>query len=170
MASDVSTNESAEFLTGGGKLGELIRAYDWASTPMGPLETWPTSIRTALGLLLNSPIPIVSLWGEAGTMIYNDAYAEFAGERHPQLLGSAVREGWPEVADFNDNVMKVGLGGGTLSYRDQEMWLRRQGTEPRQVFVDLGYSPVIGEAGTPIGVIAIVVETTERRQAELRLV
>jgi hypothetical protein len=39
----------------------------------------------------------------------------FAGARHPQLLGSKVREGWPEVADFNDNVMKVGLAGGTLA-------------------------------------------------------
>jgi len=34
-----------------------------------------------------------------------------------------VREGWPEVTDFNDNVMKVGLGGGTLSYRNQELTL-----------------------------------------------
>ena len=44
-------------------------------------------------------------------MIYNDAYSVFAGGRHPQLLGSKVREGWPEVANFNDNVMKVGLAG-----------------------------------------------------------
>ncbi len=36
----------------------------------------------------------------------NDAYSLFAGERHPKLFGSKVREGWPEVADFNDNVMK----------------------------------------------------------------
>ena len=35
-------------------------------------------------------------------MIYNDAYSGFAGQRHPELLGSKVREGWPEVADFND--------------------------------------------------------------------
>ena len=47
-------------------------------------------------------------------MIYNDAYSVFAGGRHPILFGSKVREGWPEVADFNDNVMKVGLAGGTL--------------------------------------------------------
>ncbi len=42
-------------------------------------------------------------------------------------LGSKVREGWPEVADFNDNVMKVGLSGGTLSYKDQELVLSRRG-------------------------------------------
>ena len=68
---------------------------------------------------MRSPVPIVMLWGEDGVMIYNDAYSVFAGGRHPQLLGSRVREGWPEVADFNDNVMKVGLAGGTLAYRDQ---------------------------------------------------
>ena len=38
-------------------------------------------------------------------------------------LGRKVREGWPEVADFNDNVMKVGLAGETLAYRDQELTL-----------------------------------------------
>jgi len=48
-------------------------------------------------MLLLSPTPIVLLWGERGTMIYNDAYSGFAGSRHPQLLGSDVRLGWPEV-------------------------------------------------------------------------
>ena len=48
-------------------------------------------------------------------MIYNDGYSGFAGGRHPDLFGSKVREGWPEVADFNDNIMKVGLAGGTLA-------------------------------------------------------
>jgi hypothetical protein len=100
-------------------MARLIRAFDWASTPLGPIETWPQSLKTATGLLIASPVPIVMLWGTLGTMIYNDAYSGFAGRRHPELLGSEVRKGWPEVADFNDNIMKVGLAGGTLSYRDQ---------------------------------------------------
>ncbi len=109
---------SAAFLQGGGKLADIIAGFDWPATPLGPIEGWPTSVKTTIGLILRSPVPIVTLWGEQGTMIYNDAYSVFAGRRHPQLLGSAVREGWPEVADFNDNVMKVCLAGGTLSYRD----------------------------------------------------
>ncbi len=52
-------------------------------------------------------------------MIYNDADPAFAGGRHPRLLRSRVREGWDEIADFNDNVMRVGLAGGTLAYKDQ---------------------------------------------------
>lgn len=150
-----------EFLGNGGELGALIRAYDWASTPLGPVAQWPGCLRTATSLLLQSPVPIVMLWGPEGVMIYNDAYSVFAGGRHPQLLGSNVREGWVEVADFNDNVMKVGLAGGTLAYRDQELTLHRKGF-PEQVWMDLDYSPVLDEHGKPAGVIAIVVETTER--------
>jgi two-component sensor histidine kinase len=102
-------------------------------------------------------------------MIYNDAYSVFAEGRHPFLFGSKVREGWPEVADFNDNVMKVGLSGGTLSYRDQELTLHRKGF-PEQVWMNLDYSPVLDENGRPAGVLAIVVETTQRVLTERALV
>jgi signal transduction histidine kinase len=120
-----------------------------------------------VGLLIHSPVPIVMLWGEPGYMIYNDAYSVFAGARHPSLLGMRVRDAWPEVADFNDNVMKVGLAGGTLAYRDQELTLYRNG-RPEQVWLNLDYSPVIDDSGEPAGVIAIVVENTERVLADRR--
>jgi len=146
----------------------LISAYDWSGTPLGALETWPQSLKTATAILLRSPVPIVMLWGEDGIMIYNDAYSVFAAERHPRLLGCKVREGWPEVADFNDNVMKVGLAGGTLAYRDQELTLHRK-SAPEQVWMNLDYSPVLDESGKPAGVIAIVVETTEKVLAQRRI-
>ncbi len=158
----------SDFLSGGGEMGALIRGHDWASTPLGPIESWPQSLKTAVAMVLLSPVPIVMLWGVDGVMIYNDAYSGFAGGRHPQLLGSKVREGWPEVADFNDNVMKVGLAGGTLSYKDQELTLHRHG-RPEQVWMNLDYSPVLDESGRPAGVIAIVVETTDRVLSERRI-
>jgi PAS domain S-box-containing protein len=150
-----------------GDAGRLIAQRDWASTSIGPIETWPQSLKTALGLILSSPVPIVMLWGVDGVMLYNDGYSVFAGGRHPTLLGSRVREGWPEVAEFNDNVMKVGLAGGTLAYRDQELILHRHG-RPESVWMNLDYSPVLDESGQPAGVIAVVVETTQRVQADLR--
>jgi PAS domain S-box-containing protein len=165
---DLATASPHAFLAGGGKVAEIISAFDWSKTPLGPLQGWPTSIKTTVALMLRSPVPIVALFGEQGTMIYNDAYSGFAAARHPRLLGSAVREGWPEVADFNDNVMRVGLAGGTLSYREQELVLFRSG-RPERVSLNLDYSPVIGESGEPIGVIAIVVEITEAVIASRRL-
>ena len=152
------------FLTGGGEMAARIAAHDW-SPSLGPLDAWPQSLKTTVALMVHSPVPLVLLWGSDGIMLYNDAYSGFAGNRHPALLGSKVREGWPEVADFNDNVMKVGLAGGTLQYKDAELALnRRGGLEP--AWLDLFYSPVIDESGTPGGVIAVVIETTERVLAE----
>lgn len=158
----------SEWLLRGGEAGRLIAGKDWSATSLGRMGGWPQSLRTALGIVLLSPVPIVMLWGEDGIMLYNDAYSVFAGGRHPRLLGSKVREGWPEVADFNDNVMRVGLGGGTLAYKDQELTLHRHGS-PEQVWMNLDYSPVLDESGEPAGVIAVVIETTERVRADRQL-
>jgi PAS domain S-box-containing protein len=163
----IGGSHNASFLAGGGTTAKLIASHDWSES-LGSIESWPASLKTTVGILLHSPVPIVLLWGEDGIMIYNDAYSVFAGGRHPQLLGSKVREGWPEVAEFNDNVMKVGMAGDTLSYRDQELTLHRSGAA-EQVFMNLDYSPVFGEGGKPAGVIAVVVETSLRVAAERKV-
>ncbi len=149
-------------------MGALIRAFDWTKTPLGPIAGWPQSLKTAVDIVLRSPVPLVMLWGRDGIMIYNDAYSVFAGGRHPHLLGSKVLEGWPEVADLNRRVMEVGLRGETLSFRDEHLVLYRSG-RPEDLWVDLDYSPLLDESGKPAGVLAIVVETTERVRAEKAL-
>ncbi|WP_432377240.1 PAS domain-containing protein [Duganella sp. P38] len=156
------------FLQGGGQLAHIIAAHDWSKTPLGPIDRWPPSRKTTIALMLRSPVPIVTLWGEQGVMIYNDGYSLFAASRHPMSLGANVREAWPEVADFNDHVIKVGLAGGTLAYQDQELTLHRSG-KPEQVWMNLDYSPIVDEAGQPVGVMVIVVETTAKVAAERRL-
>ena len=157
------------FLSGGGEAAEIIASFDWAATPLGPIESWPASLKSTIALILRSPVPIVTLWGEDGVMIYNDGYSAFAGGRHPNLFGSKVREGWPEVADFNDSIMKVGLAGETLAYRDFPLTLYRHGGKPEQVWLNLDYSPILGEDGRPAGVIAIVIEITDKVRIEREL-
>ncbi len=167
MTAPVPVHQPA-FLVGGGETGELIRRYDWSATSMGPLETWPQSTQSAIALALRCNLPMVMLWNADGVMIYNDAYSVFAGGRHPRLLGSKVLEGWPEVAAFNAHVMDVGLKGGTLVYRDQHLVLHRNGV-PEDVWLNLDYSPLLDASGRPSGVLAVVVETTDRVRAEQRL-
>jgi PAS domain S-box-containing protein len=146
----------------------LIRSHQWAKTPLGPIEQWPPILKMTTALILPSPIAIVTLWGPEGVLVYNDAYSRFAGARHPGLLGRNVREAWPEVADFNDHVLKVVLHGGkTLSYKDRELSLNRQG-EFGQLWADLDYSPIVDEFGETVGVFAVVTETTERFLADRR--
>jgi PAS domain S-box-containing protein len=149
------------WLSGGGEMGARMRALDWSRTALGPMSAWSRTLKTSITIALSSPVPIVMLWGPDGIMIYNDAYSEFAGARHPKLLGSPVLDGWPEVADFNRRVMEVGLSGGTLSFRDQHLVLNRHGSL-EDVWMDLSYSPIRDERGVPCAVLAVVVETTER--------
>jgi PAS domain S-box-containing protein len=158
-AHDVDAVSSA-FPSGGSEMARLIRAHDW-SRSLGSPATWPTSLKTTVSLMLHSPVPLVLLWGADGIMIYNDAYGVFAGNRHPGLLGSKVLEGWPEAAELNSRVMAVGMAGGTLEFKDHELALNRRG-RPETAWMDLFYSPVVAENGMPGGVIAVVVETTDR--------
>lgn len=150
-----------------GEMAGRIRAFDWSRTELGTLDTWPRSLCSAVQLMLASPLPMVMLWGRLGYMIYNDAYSVFAGGRHPYLLGSPVEMGWPEVAEFNRHVVDTCLAGGTLSYRNKELVLLRDGI-PEDVWMDLYYSPVANDEGKPAGVMAMVVETTEHVISERR--
>ncbi len=169
MSSNVIAPAGHPFLSGGGEAAGIIASFDWAATPLGSIEGWPASLRNTIALILRTPVPIVTLWGDDGIMIYNDGYSAFAGGRHPNLFGSKVREGWPEVAAFNDNIMKVGLAGGTLAYRDFPLTLYRHGGKPEQVWLNLDYSPALGEDGRPAGVIAIVIEITDKVRIEREL-
>ncbi|WP_339507833.1 hybrid sensor histidine kinase/response regulator [Pseudomonas sp. RL_35y_Pfl2_P42] len=148
-----------------GEMAGRICAFDWRQTELGPLETWPASLCSTVQMMLASPLPLVMLWGRAGYMIYNDAYSTFAGGRHPFLLGSPVELGWPEVAEFNRHVVDTCLAGDTLSFRNKDMVLLRDGI-PEEVCLDLYYSPVANDEGVPSGVMAIVVDTTEFMRSE----
>jgi len=146
----------------------LIAQADWTASGLGRIEDWSASLRTATLILLRSPVPMVMLWGRDGIMLYNDAYSAFAGQRHPALLGAPVRDGWDEVAGFNDHVMRVVLAGDTLRYRDQELTLHRHGG-PEQVWMNLDYSPVFDDDGQPGGVMCVLADTTDRVRAEAAL-
>ncbi len=65
--------------------------------------------------------------------------------------------------------MKVGLAGETLAYRDFPLTLYRDGGSPEQVWFNLDYSPLLGEDGRPAGVMAIVIEITDKVMIEREL-
>lgn len=149
-----------------GEMASRIAAFDWSDTAMGPIEQWSKSQWAAVRLLA-SPVPLVMLWGYPGTMIYNDAYAGFAGGHHPFLLGKPVEEGWPEIAEFNRHVVETCLSGAALSYSDKRLTLHRNG-RPEDVWMDLHYSPVAEDDSRLAGVLSIVFETTGKVLAEQR--
>ena len=164
-----ATTVSRPFAQGEGQFGNIIDAFDWGATSLGPIDAWPAVVRNTVELILRSPVPMVTMWGVDGVMIYNEGYSRIAGERHPRQLGAPVRASWPDEADFNDNVMRVCMKGGTLSYRDVELKLRRSdapGHAPDQVWMNLDYSPIVAADGTIAGVLALVLDTSDKVRAE----
>ncbi|MGO4713055.1 PAS domain S-box protein [Bradyrhizobium sp. 2TAF24] len=152
------------FPIGGGRMGAAIRTFAWSKTPLGAVALWPQSLRTAVDIVVHSPVPMCLLWGRTGVMLYNDAYIPVAGSRHPVILGRSVFETWPEVADFNRRVMDAGFEGRAISFRDQHLVLHRNG-RPEDVWLNLDYNPVRDEDGRPFGVLAVVGDTTRQVQA-----
>jgi PAS domain S-box-containing protein len=118
--------------------------------------------------MLSSPVPMVMLMGETGVLVYNDGYAVFAGLRHPEILGKDVAIAWPEIAEFNLEILKQVLSGETVSFTDQKMTLDRTGVF-EDLWLDLNYSPVLDERGVPIAELVIVSEMTKRVLAERAL-
>ncbi len=148
-----------------GAMARLIDEFDWSLTRVGVIEQWQSDLVSTTRTMLGTRIPMVMLMGMSGVLIYNDAYAEFAGDRHPDLLGKPVAEAWPEIADFNLGILERVLGGDTVSLPRQKLTLNRNGTMD-DVWLDLSYSPVLGEAGTPIAELVIFNDVTDQVRAE----
>jgi len=147
---------------------KLINDFDWSANPLGPIPDWPVSLKGAVRVMMAASTPMVMLIGAEGILIYNNAYALFAGGRHPEIFGMPALDAWPEIADFNSHKIAMGLRGESLILRDQELVLNRHG-QLESGWMDLHYSPLLNEDGTPLGTLCIVHETTERVMAEKAL-
>ena len=115
------------FLPAKRELGRLIRDGDWTARRLGPIGAWPPALCQSLSLGLRTEAPMALFQGREGVLFYNDAYRAIAGLRHPSVLGQPIAEGWPEVVDFNRQVIDTVFRVGTLSFRDQHVVLNRTG-------------------------------------------
>ncbi len=150
-----------------------MRSLDWSATPLGPPGTWPQSLRSAAGICLGTNYPIAIYWGPELALLYNDAWSEIPGEKHPWALGRAGREVWPEIWDaigpLFESVQTTGEG---VWQEDQLLPMHRHGyTE--ECYFNFTFSPIRGENGAVEGIFNAVVETTfrvigERRERTLR--
>src|ERR1700719_2202105 len=165
----VKSLNSADFLAGGGEMGALTRAYRWAAGPLGPPETWPQSLRTAVRLLLNTNHPMLLWWGPQLIQFYNDAYRQTAGpDFHPAALGQRGRECWDEIWNIvGPQVQRVmGSGEGT-SHENQLLPITHRG-RLRQHLWTYSYSPV-DDGGRIGGILVVCHDVTRERRAAAAL-
>ena len=107
---------------------------------------------------------MIVLWGNDLVQIYNDAYRELMGNKHPAGLGQPTQDCWPEVWKINEPIYARVLAGETLTFEDQLYPITRHGYVEDAYFT-LCYSPLRDEAGEIKGVLVTVFETTKERRA-----
>jgi two-component sensor histidine kinase len=167
---------SHDFLRGGGEMGALTRAHDWAKTPLGPPAGWPQSLKTAVRLLLTSQHPMFIWWGPELIQFYNDAYRQTMGpERHPSALGQRGYDCWTEIWDIiGPQIESVMAGNGATWHVDQLVPVTRHGRR-EDVWWTYGFSPI--DIEDQVGGVLVVcndvtkqhILTEQLREANLQL-
>jgi hypothetical protein len=170
MNTTVAVPRATDWLVGGGELGELIRARDWSATPLGPVERWPQSLRSAVSILLPSRAQICLFWGPRLVAIYNDAYRPTLGVKHPWALGKPGGEVFSEIWEDVLRPLLEGVlqRGEAFWANDHPFHLERRGFV-EETYFDISYDPVRDESGRVGGVFCIVSETSGRVIGERRL-
>ncbi|WP_442476218.1 sensor histidine kinase [Rhizobium paknamense] len=148
-----------------GKMADLIRGYDWTTSPLGPITGWSQELKQAVNIMLPAEVQIVMFWGPQFVALYNDAYAPTIGDKHPGALGRPAVENWTELWDDLEPLLsRVLEQGETVHAKDRPFYIERYGY-PETVYFDISYSPVRNERGAVLGVFCIVRETTELKRA-----
>jgi len=155
-------SESTEqFLSGGGEMGKLIRTMDWSKTALGPIESWPQSLRTSVSLCLSSTFPILIAWGPETIQIYNDSYRPICGEMHPQSMGMNFRICWESALEVVGDKFTRGQQGEGTYITDQRMFLERYGYL-EEAWMTFSFAPIRDESGGVGGIFHPITETTEK--------
>ncbi|HEU5226855.1 MAG TPA: GAF domain-containing sensor histidine kinase, partial [Ktedonobacteraceae bacterium] len=158
----------------GGEMGQLMSTIDWASTPLGPIASWPQSLLTALSICLASRFPILIWWGPELVKLYNDAYRPILGTtKHPKAMGQRGKECWPEIWDVIGPMLEGVLTVGKSTWSNDQLLLLDRNGFIEECYFTFSYSPIRDETGGVGGVFTAVTETTgyvlgERRLRTLR--
>ncbi|SOD12588.1 ATP-binding protein [Pedobacter xixiisoli] len=157
----LATESTEQFLSGGGEMGKLIRSMDWSTTPLGPVESWPQSLRTSVSLCLSSTFPILIAWGPETIQIYNDSYRPICGAMHPQSMGMNFRVCWESALEVVGDKFTRGQQGEGTYIHDQQMFLQRYGYL-EEAFMTFSFAPIRDESGGVGGIFHPITETTDK--------
>jgi PAS domain S-box-containing protein len=160
---------SADWLSGGGGMGERIRSFDWSETPLGPVDGWSQGLRSATSSCLGSRFPIVIYWGPEFVTLYNDAYAPILAGKHPLALGRPCREVWGEIWDVIAPMLHNVVATGEATWSDNQLLVLERHGSPEECYFSFSFSPVRSEDHVG-GVFTAVIEHTQRIVGERRVI
>ncbi|NYH15534.1 hypothetical protein GGD41_002762 [Paraburkholderia bryophila] len=157
------------FLSGGGELGALIRAYDWTQTALGAPENWPQGLKLAIRIMLTSRQPIWIGWGDELIKFYNDPYKSIIGGKHPVALGQPARVVWREIWTEIEPLLNTAMTGTEGIFVEQQFLIMERNGFPEETYYTFSYSPIPGDDGEPGGILCANSDDTLRVVGERQL-
>jgi len=148
-------------------MAKLIKAKDWSGTPLGPIGTWPQSLRTVVSLVQASNSPISLAWGPGHIQVYNDGYWPICGAKHPGSMGQDYRECWASAFPVIGAGYASAWAGNTAYLENMRMFLDRYGFLEETWFT-FSFSPITDESGQVAGVFHPVTELTSQSLSQRR--
>jgi len=148
-------------------MGRLMRSHDFSDSPLGPPQYWPPSLRSIVALMLSSKFPMFVAWGAQLGFLYNDAYAEILGAKHPKALGSRFKDIWGEIWPDIWPLIESAMAGQATYREDLPLVMNRKGFD-EQTWFTFSYSPVRDETGEIVGMFCACTETTGKILAQRR--
>ncbi len=138
------------------------RAFEWSSSPLGPAEQWPRSLKTAAGMTLAAAYPTLLMWGESLIQIYNEPLSDLIGDRHPGALGAPGKETWPEGWFSHSEIYRSVFEGKTATIKETRYPLvRNSGSgDLEDAYITITFSPVRGDDDMVTGILVTLIETT----------
>jgi PAS domain S-box-containing protein len=157
------------WLAGGGEMGALMRSKNWSRNSLGPLQKWPQSLKTSVGICISSRFDLIVWWGPDLIMLYNDSYRRTLGAKHPNALGTPGRVVYPEIWDVIGPMLDRVLETGEATWSEDLLLLLERNGYPEETYHTFSYTPIRDEYGNVMGVITPVAETTDKVISERRL-
>lgn len=152
---------------GGGATGDLLRTTDWSASSLGEPSSWPQPLKTLLNIVMGSNQPMFIAWGEAGHLLYNDAYAEILAEKHPSAVGQPFLKVWAEIEGDLAPIVTQTYRGEPVHMSDIELQMERKGYREETHFA-FSYTPVRDDTGAVAGFFCACTETTAQVLADRR--
>ncbi|UXN67875.1 sensor histidine kinase (plasmid) [Devosia neptuniae] len=140
-------------------MAEIVRTFDWSSTPLGPITNWPSPLRTVVNLMLESDFPKAIAWGPDLITIHNDAFLPILGEK-PSAVGRPFSQVWSEAWDIIGPIAQDAFAGESTFIEDFPLIIERS-SAPEQAYFTFCYSPIRGDDGQVMGMMDTVIETTQ---------
>jgi len=144
-----------------------MRRHPWENTAVGPVASWPFSLKLAVRTLLDCRLPMCLAWGESQIQFFNDAYLPSLGNKQDTALGQDARVTWEDIWPVMAERWGRAWRGESIGSDKLALTLTRFGY-PETCWFHYSYSPVYDDAGRVGGVLAAFVETTGGVRAERR--